>query len=358
MADQLRMCSLGGSHKHYNGGQATASNCPLYRSAAKGVGGSEGVPIEPPPSSGSPLGNDLIDLIGSEPIGELVATHSAPPESTKPSKGRFAEHRNLIKDHWMTKLSSLSPDEVMKIRDLMRDMYHAGNISEEPDDYDFDPTTDYWGSLNRQMLDGRELRYYAKAVQEASGAEVAELAMQQNPGMWKSQDEAEKDWRHFCKSWSSSYNHVEADESSLHMAIYGEGEDEHIAMAEAQYHTTQTWLRERGITELTIYRGLGWCEDAEDFERDIMSIPDFAMNGSPGTQVHGPPVASWTINPYVAEHFAYGESEPADHSVVLTSKVPASRVFALPGIGGFGSMMEEEVVVINGTYFDSRVDLL
>ena len=96
------------------------------------------------------------------------------------------------------------------------------------------------------------------------------------------------------------------------------------------YEATQADLAERGVTELTVWRGTGGIE-GRGGDTDYMSNP----------------MSSWGARPNVAYHFAgiSGGKEPA----VLSVTVPADRVFATPFTGP-GSLGEYEAVLIGGTH--------
>jgi hypothetical protein len=102
------------------------------------------------------------------------------------------------------------------------------------------------------------------------------------------------------------------------------------AYARAEYENTQAFLKESGVTELTLYRGV------------ILSEPIKA-----GESVQTNPLSSWTTNLQTAAFFAEPDN-PVAGSQVLAATVPASRVFST-SFSGAGCLSEYEAILLGGT---------
>lgn len=120
------------------------------------------------------------------------------------------------------------------------------------------------------------------------------------------------------------------------------------AYVRANYAHTQEFLRERGIKEVNVYRGvpvrslipdhdgkasylgsLGYRHDKE-LKADLGSIDTTSR-----------PVTSWSADAYKAVAFGEGRS-------LMVSRVPASQVFSLSPAGGLGTNREKEIVLLGG----------
>jgi hypothetical protein len=134
-----------------------------------------------------------------------------------------------------------------------------------------------------------------------------------------------------------------------HWELAGQYHDALRAAVSSIYQATQTELRQAGITEAVLYRG--------------MAIPnaDLAPGFHGGTRdVHlsmtaeGRPLSSWTTDAATARAFAESvvaerqeRHQPAHTAVVLQARFPARRIFSTPH-NGPGCLKEKEVVVLGG----------
>jgi len=100
----------------------------------------------------------------------------------------------------------------------------------------------------------------------------------------------------------------------------------------AQYEETQAHLKEQGITELMVFRGMRLPSVKKSLECQGTDI-----------QVDHQPLNSYSTDFQIAIDFAGTEPQ----SVVLTSVIPASDVIGMPG-HGMGCLGEKELVVRNG----------
>jgi len=112
------------------------------------------------------------------------------------------------------------------------------------------------------------------------------------------------------------------------------------AVVQAQYDATQTYLREQGIEQLTLARGVA-LTDAQDraFEQQGVTVGQ-AVEGDVRLQ----PLSSFTTNLRIANTFA----NDAGDGMVLVTTVAARDVFSFPRTGN-GCLGEREVVVLGGT---------
>lgn len=105
----------------------------------------------------------------------------------------------------------------------------------------------------------------------------------------------------------------------------------------AQYDETQSYLKEKGITELVVYRGQHGVKSKLENGAKI----DLDMQ----------PMSSFTMNPNIAKRFANSSSSPNPkiqvHPSIIATVVPASRILSMPNTG-YGCSEEAEVVVVGG----------
>jgi hypothetical protein len=97
-------------------------------------------------------------------------------------------------------------------------------------------------------------------------------------------------------------------------------------------HTqTQEMLRKQKIREVDLYRGARMPED-------------FVLGEE--TQIYDQsPLTSWTTDPKTAQYFAYSRNTKGKKPVVLSARVPASRILSGPHTG-FGAAGENEFVIL------------
>jgi len=103
----------------------------------------------------------------------------------------------------------------------------------------------------------------------------------------------------------------------------------------AQYEHTQDWLKERNISEVTIYRGAG-LENSK--------IPGY--KGGVGT-VWLQPISSVSLNPTTAGGFA-GHGSKGTPTVSIF-KIPAEKILSTC-VSGYGCLNEQELTILGGGY--------
>ena len=110
-----------------------------------------------------------------------------------------------------------------------------------------------------------------------------------------------------------------------------------VAAAETIYDNTQQFFKDRGITEVTVYRGVGGLPG--DIYQQLLDSDGVLDNAD----IVSFPISSWTTDQSTAWDFAQNSSD----SGVLRQTIPVSQVFATPlhGLGAFG---EQELVVLGG----------
>ena len=109
------------------------------------------------------------------------------------------------------------------------------------------------------------------------------------------------------------------------------------AYLRAEYAATQEWFKERGITHVSLYRGMdddAGIEEDEDGEFDSRQT------------VYMQPASSWSTSEDVAKSFAT-QGGPLASGWVLETRVPVSRVLSTAATGR-GSMLEEEIILLGG----------
>jgi hypothetical protein len=105
------------------------------------------------------------------------------------------------------------------------------------------------------------------------------------------------------------------------------------AFAQAQYDATQKYFRDRGITEVQVYRGVYGVQGSErpsDTKGQVM--------------VKTRPISSWSTSQDIAEEFAEGKD-----AVLYTAVFPIENIFATP-FTGVGCLSEEEFVMLGGLF--------
>jgi len=113
------------------------------------------------------------------------------------------------------------------------------------------------------------------------------------------------------------------------------------AFARAMYDNTQADLAAKGITEMTVYRGLNFS--AGKTVAALQRETGMKFNGKPAVvQTAQQPASSWSYSFKQAANFA-GEHEGA----MMAAKVPASRILSTMN-SGFGCKPEKEVVLLGG----------
>ncbi len=113
------------------------------------------------------------------------------------------------------------------------------------------------------------------------------------------------------------------------------------AFVQGEYDRTQAYLKEQGITELSLFRGVSFGKDdpPSPFHED--GVYDIDMN----------PASSWTVDKSIAEDFAgsggggYAE-DPTANNFLLIATVPAEDVISTARTGQ-GALIEGEVIIRN-----------
>jgi len=115
----------------------------------------------------------------------------------------------------------------------------------------------------------------------------------------------------------------------------------------AMYENTQTMLREAGIKEVTLYRGVE--NGVIPYIVDETSDSGYTLPSRATTTAN--PVSSWSLSEDTARMFANIESGSVMHyeggGAVLVATFPADRIFSTPKTG-LGCLSEAEVVVLGG----------
>ncbi len=105
----------------------------------------------------------------------------------------------------------------------------------------------------------------------------------------------------------------------------------------AQYDETQAWFKERGITHVTLYRGV---KVPKESWREGFGATDAELSA----------LSSFTTDIGVAESFARGGPGgwiPGTKPTMIACDVPVDRILSTP-FTGFGCLGEREVVVLGG----------
>jgi len=119
--------------------------------------------------------------------------------------------------------------------------------------------------------------------------------------------------------------------------------------ARAQYEETQTMLRDMGISEVMLYRGM-----MVDPDSDAARAAEGAPSGKGNPLVaQTRPLSSWSVDQDEAGGFASSSAGSGKVPVVLRAMIPASAILATP-VTGMGSWAEKEMVTV-GTGFDARI---
>ena len=106
------------------------------------------------------------------------------------------------------------------------------------------------------------------------------------------------------------------------------------AYARAEYGNTQAMLQAAGVSEITLYRGIGQSINEGGADWD----------GTRTLGIQSNPLSSWSSSPFVATSFALDKSGPA---YVMSIKVPAARVFST-AVSGSGCLPEYEAILLGG----------
>lgn len=119
-------------------------------------------------------------------------------------------------------------------------------------------------------------------------------------------------------------------------ALYAVSPEGWQALARAVHEQSMAWFEDRGITEVTVYRGRSWTEsrppaNPAEFDGRAVSV-DVPLRGA----------TSWTVDPAWAFNFA----GRGDYSMLIADRVPVDAIWASPFAGGFGNPGEAEMVLM------------
>jgi hypothetical protein len=133
-------------------------------------------------------------------------------------------------------------------------------------------------------------------------------------------------------------------------------------VVDAMYEATQEELKAKGVTHVTVYRGVGFNNPPKPSDSpsaphnpDSSNRPpgwDFLTergyhSGTPQTLTADTnPMSSWSLDPQVADRFAI-QHDGGGGAGVMTTTVPAERVLATP-FTGVGSLAEREFTLVGG----------
>ncbi|PEP91942.1 hypothetical protein [Bacillus toyonensis] len=96
---------------------------------------------------------------------------------------------------------------------------------------------------------------------------------------------------------------------------------------------TQSFLKRKGIKELTLFRGV---KSPAKMNGNGVDVPSFAA------------LSSFTFSKETADQYATS-SDPTIHPYVLVKNIPIDQILSL-GVTGFGLMEHYEIVVLGGRY--------
>lgn len=182
---------------------------------------------------------------------------------------------------------------------------------------------------------------------------TARRAAKEYPDLFLDESDARELWGEMADAWhndyGSAYERAESHHCIGYLAREYEPEDviqeREAVLIAAAYAETQDFLRQEGISSVTLHRGIGWY-DPED-------VPQWAWSGEGEATAQTMDTAeSWTVDQRMAKEYACmgSDGEWNEHAVMLTATVPAERIVSLPGVGGLGDPTQGEVIVLGGEY--------
>ncbi|HVJ72042.1 MAG TPA: hypothetical protein VM531_11155 [Sphingomicrobium sp.] len=207
---------------------------------------------------------------------------------------------------------------------------------------------------------GTVKEYVVKTLSKDLAARVPELTGTKYSGFTNSyRDVAEAAVQDRLDRWAttSGDSHVEAismqqairDEFLLHdaamdhmeyhstdLAYYQTNQQEYDidrAYNRTEYEHTQAWFKERGISEVTVYRGQSFASD-----------PGLKVGST--QKVTMQPASSWTTDQSVAQSFADNHYMRGP-SFVLAARVPVGKILST-AVTGRGCLKEAEVLMLGG----------
>ena len=111
------------------------------------------------------------------------------------------------------------------------------------------------------------------------------------------------------------------------------------SLLRAMYNKTQAEMKERGVAEVRVHRGVAMSP--KDFSR----LTDTGIIEGP-VEIRTNVLSSWSLSKDVASKFA-GSIGPGNQPAVFTSVVPVSRILSF-STTGFGCLTEGELTVLGG----------
>jgi hypothetical protein len=173
------------------------------------------------------------------------------------------------------------------------------------------------------------------------------------------------------KSMDSSYTFIENDPPftirTLEDHVQGEiakNGNMYQAFLRAQYNSTQQFFKDRGITEVSAYRGFNFNEKydanggsvlppwADPEHNDVEGLDDNNEGEERYVTPHWDadiplrPLSAFSYDPDVAKNFS--GSDGSDIRTVIGGQVPVSRILST-AVTGIGCLNESEMVVLGGT---------
>lgn len=214
--------------------------------------------------------------------------------------------------------------------------------------YTFEEAQAALDEYNKSHSNETPYKLYEDAKQalceDASSGLIAAWAMSSNddfPDSLAIQDTAQ---RIFKLDKAAPWTPKDASTNPQKDALLLKHGDVYEAYLRAQYDNTQEFFKRKGITEITVYRGMQepdhtfgldfGDEDDDDYE------PIFQ-----GFELQSRPLSSWTTKLDTAESFASGFN--TNLGTVFRQVIPTNRILGTP-FTGLGCRREEELVILGG----------
>jgi hypothetical protein len=109
------------------------------------------------------------------------------------------------------------------------------------------------------------------------------------------------------------------------------------------YNQTQDFYAKNGVTEVTVFRGLGLPQ--ESVTAEMRSALDSERVAVKTLTLRMQPMSSFSTNVNTAANFVGSKDDM--YPMILAAKIPVSKIIATPRTG-FGCVNESEVVVLGG----------
>jgi len=163
-----------------------------------------------------------------------------------------------------------------------------------------------------------------------------------------------------------SLDYVNEDVRRASKHIYNSRKPFFDAVVGKMYSDTQVALKNSGVEELLLYRGMSFMTE-KDTPAEIKS----AMNKSPNwndaasggrmgwhtkSGIRQNPISSWSTDYKTAISFAGQGITDAEASVMSTATVPRERIFCT-SLTGFGCLTESELLVVGGDPLNGDVTI-